>query len=131
MPSPRHIDCVFGIGHAGEATAMIDAEKIEVIKRTRAQISKDQPLLAGVVPTGYPDAIRQVDLLREAQMPKFPIGSGFGFSTQALVEMAQITEVVAIKERSALMQNYEANVRAIAANASRGSASCGHLYDHR
>ncbi|RRH69000.1 dihydrodipicolinate synthase family protein [Falsigemmobacter faecalis] len=150
---PATTDCVFVNGHAGEATALTDSEKFEVIRRTKAQISKNQPLLAGVVPTGYPDAVRQVDALREAgadvavifppealgggnantragalfmeklarevQMPlsvfQFPIGSGFGFSSQVLAEMAQIPEVLAIKEGSALMQNYEANLRAVAA----------------
>lgn len=149
---PETTDCVFVNGHAGEATALTEAEKIEVIRRTKALISPDQPLMAGVVPTGYPDAIRQVDMLRQAgadvavifpaealgggnantkagvlfmeklarevQMPlsvfQFPIASGFGFSTQVLAEIADIPEVLAIKEGSALMQSYEANVRALA-----------------
>ncbi len=63
---PETTDCVFVNGHAGEATALTDAEKMEVIKRTREQISPDQPLLAGVVPTGIPDALRQAEAVREA-----------------------------------------------------------------
>lgn len=151
--APETTDCVFVNGHAGEATALTDAERFEVIKRTKAQISKDQPLLAGVVPTGYPDAVRQAEAAREAgadvavifpaealgggnantaapaqfmeklshelKMPlsifQFPIASGFGFSTKALVEMAQIPDVIAIKEGSATMLAYEENWRAVKA----------------
>ncbi|TFF22018.1 dihydrodipicolinate synthase family protein [Jiella endophytica] len=148
---PETTDCVFVNGHAGEATALSDGERIEVIRRTRDQIGKDRPLLAGVVPTGYPDAIRQAEMAREAgadvavifpaealgggnastaapvrfmeklagdlQMPlsvfQFPLASGYGFSTMALAEIAQIPQVIAIKEGSATMLAYEENWRAV------------------
>ncbi|MBO0906498.1 dihydrodipicolinate synthase family protein [Jiella sonneratiae] len=63
---PETTDCVFVNGHAGEATALTDAERAEVILRTREQIGRDRPLMAGVIPTGYPDAVRQAEAAREA-----------------------------------------------------------------
>ncbi|WP_414896592.1 dihydrodipicolinate synthase family protein [Rhodovulum sp. YEN HP10] len=150
---PETTDCVFVNGHAGEATALTEAERDEVIRRTRDQIDKDLLLLAGVVPTGYPDAIRQAEAAREAgadvavifppealgggnaatrapvafmeklarelAMPisvfQFPIASGFGYSTGALAEIAQIPGIVAIKEGSATMLAYDENRRAVKA----------------
>ncbi|WP_353474714.1 dihydrodipicolinate synthase family protein [Salipiger sp. H15] len=150
---PATTDCVFVNGHAGEATALTDAEKIEVIRRTRDHIGAGRPLLAGIVPTGIPDALRQAEALREAgadvavifppealgggnantaaavrmyellareiQMPlshfQFPIASGFGLSTPVLAEIAQIPEVIAIKEGSATLLAYDENRRAVKA----------------
>ncbi|MTH79093.1 dihydrodipicolinate synthase family protein [Paracoccus aestuariivivens] len=150
---PETTDCVFVNGHAGEATALTATERAEVIRRTRDHIGPNRILLAGVVPTGYPDAIVQAEAAREAgadvavifpaealgggnantsagvkfieklgnelQMPlsifQFPIASGFGFSTQVLAEMAQIPQVVAIKEGSATLLAYDENRRAIKA----------------
>jgi len=152
---PETTDCVFVNGHAGEATALTAGERAEVIHRTRDHIGKDRILLAGVVPTGYPDAIMQAEAAREAGadvavifpaealgggnantpagvrfieklgaelgMPlsifQFPIASGFGFSTAVLAEMAQIPEVVAIKEGSATLLAYDENRRAVKAAA--------------
>lgn len=152
---PETTDCVFVNGHAGEATALTPAERAEVIRRTRAQIGKDQPLMAGIVPTGFPDAITQAEAAREAgadvavifpaealgggnantsagvkfmeklgdelRMPmslfQFPIASGFGFSTPILAEIAQIPQIVAIKEGSATLLAYDENRRAVAAAA--------------
>lgn len=63
---PETTDCVFVNGHAGEATALTAAERAEVIRRTRDHIGKDRILLAGVVPTGYPEAVTQAEAAREA-----------------------------------------------------------------
>lgn len=63
---PETTDCVFVNGHAGEATALTPAERTEVIRRTRDQIGPGRILMAGVVPTGYPDAIAQAEAAREA-----------------------------------------------------------------
>ncbi|MBN9673926.1 dihydrodipicolinate synthase family protein [Roseibium aggregatum] len=63
---PETTDCIFVNGHAGEATALTDQERDDVIRRTRDHIGKDRPLLAGVVPTGLPDALRQAEAAREA-----------------------------------------------------------------
>ncbi|OWJ71927.1 dihydrodipicolinate synthase family protein [Haematobacter missouriensis] len=151
---PDTTDCVFVNGHAGEATALTEAERAEVIRRTRDHIGKDRPLLAGVVPTGYPEARAQAEAAREAgadvavifpaealgggnastaagirfmekladdldDMPlsvfQFPIASGFGFSTDVLARMAEIPQVVAIKEGSATILAYDENRRAIKA----------------
>ncbi|PTW44534.1 dihydrodipicolinate synthase family protein [Rhodovulum kholense] len=152
---PETTDCVFVNGHAGEATALTEAERDEVIRTTRDHIGKDRLLLAGVVPTGYPEAVRQAEAAREAgadvavifppealgggnastrapvafmeklarelAMPmsvfQFPIASGFGYSTEALAEIAQIPEIVAIKEGSATMLAYDENRRAVKAAA--------------
>ncbi|MDJ0932827.1 dihydrodipicolinate synthase family protein [Breoghania sp.] len=153
--NPETTDCVFVNGHAGDATALTDEERFDVIRRTKAQISKDQPLLAGIVPTGFPDAVRQAEAAREAgadvavifpaealgggnvntvapvkfmekladtlKMPmsvfQLPIASDFGFSTKVLAELAQIPEIIAIKEgsASATMLAYEENWRAVKA----------------
>ena len=152
---PETTDCVFVNGHAGEATALTPAERAEVIRCTRDHIGKDRILMAGVVPTGYPDAIAQAEAAREAgadvavifpaealgggnadtwagvkfieklgdelRMPlsifQFPIASGFGFSTPVLTRIAQIPQVVAIKEGSATLLAYDENRRAIKAAA--------------
>lgn len=152
---PETTDCVFVNGHAGEATALTEPEKVEVIRRTRDQIGAGRPLLAGIVPTGIPDALRQAEALQEAgadvavifppealgggnattgaairmyellarevQIPlshfQFPIASGFGLSTPVLAEIAQIPEVIAIKEGSATLLAYDENRRAVKAAA--------------
>jgi len=65
---PETTDCIFVNGHAGEATALTPSERFEVIQRTRAWMGKDdkRPLFAGIIPTGYPDAIAQAEAAREA-----------------------------------------------------------------
>ena len=126
-----------------------------MIRRTRDHIGPDRILLAGVVPTGYPEAVAQAEAARAAgadvavifpaealgggnantaagvkfmeklgsdlDMPlsvfQFPIASGFGFSTQVLADMAQIPQVVAIKEGSATLLAYDENRRAVKAAA--------------
>ena len=44
---------------------------------------------------------------------QYPVASGFGYSTQALVEMAAIDRVIAIKEGSDTMLAYDENRRAV------------------
>ncbi|MGO4852332.1 dihydrodipicolinate synthase family protein [Phaeovulum sp. W22_SRMD_FR3] len=63
---PQTTDCVFVNGHAGEATALSDTERFEVIRRTRDHIGAGRPLLAGIIPTGLPDALRQAETARQA-----------------------------------------------------------------
>ncbi|MGV6871343.1 dihydrodipicolinate synthase family protein [Pseudochelatococcus sp. B33] len=46
---------------------------------------------------------------------QYPVPSGFGFTTEALVEISGIEEVLAIKEGSDLMLSYEENWRAVKA----------------
>ena len=62
---PETTDCVFVNGHAGEATALSADERAAVIRFTREHIGADRPLLAGVVPTGLPDALSQAEAARE------------------------------------------------------------------
>lgn len=63
---PETTNCVFVNGHAGEATALTPQERTEVIRFTRDHIGAGRPLLAGVVPTGLPDATTQAEAAREA-----------------------------------------------------------------
>lgn len=146
--------CVFVNGHAGEATALSETEKADVLRVTREFVTDGRPLMAGVVPTGLPQALAQVEAAisggadvvtifpAEAlsggnaatrapvvffeeiakafpDVPlsvfQFPIGSGFGYSTAVLRDIAQIDTVVAIKEGSANLLAYEENVRAVKA----------------
>lgn len=46
---------------------------------------------------------------------QYPVPSGLGYTTEALVEISRIEEVVAIKEGSDLMLSYEENWRAVKA----------------
>ncbi|TKT74404.1 dihydrodipicolinate synthase family protein [Aquamicrobium sp. LC103] len=63
---PDTVAAVFVNGHAGEATSLSEEERTEVIRRTRAVIGKEKPLLAGVIPHGVADAIAQAKAAREA-----------------------------------------------------------------
>ncbi|RWR27177.1 dihydrodipicolinate synthase family protein [Sinirhodobacter populi] len=53
--------CVFVNGHAGEATALSDQEKAEVLRVTREFVTDGRPLMAGVVPMGLPQALSQIE----------------------------------------------------------------------
>ncbi|MER5173650.1 dihydrodipicolinate synthase family protein [Thioclava kandeliae] len=57
--------CVFVNGHAGEATAMTASERAEVLRVTRAFVADGRPLMAGVVPTGLPQALSQIEAALE------------------------------------------------------------------
>lgn len=63
---PDTIAAVFVNGHAGEASSLSADERAEVIRRTRAVIGKNKPLLAGVVPHGVADAVAQAKAARDA-----------------------------------------------------------------
>lgn len=73
---------VFVNGHAGEAATLTQAEKIEVIRRTRAFIG-DKPLFSGVIPYSTAEAIEQakicedngVDIAVLFPMPQFAAGA--------------------------------------------------------
>ncbi|EPX85652.1 dihydrodipicolinate synthetase [Salipiger mucosus DSM 16094] len=67
-------------------------------------------------------AVRMYErLARELQMPlshfQFPIASGFGLSTEVMAKVAQIPEVIALKEGSATLLAYDENRRAVKAAA--------------
>lgn len=149
--APEGIAAVFVNGHAGEGGSLSDAERGEVIQKTRRHVGA-KPVLAGIIANSTAQAIEQAELAQaagadcavlfppsslgqgasaSARAPvafvrsvaeaigipvsvfQYPVPSGFGFTTQALVEMAAIPGVVAIKEGSDLVQLYEDNWRAV------------------
>jgi len=63
-------------------------------------------------PLAFFDAVTSaVDI--PASVFQFPIASGFGYSTQALVAIASLPRVIAVKEGSNTMLAYEENYRAL------------------
>jgi 4-hydroxy-tetrahydrodipicolinate synthase len=81
--TPRGINAVFVNGHAGEGATLTAAERVDVLKRTRAFIGKDKPLLTGLIAYSTADAVSQA---REAEengadvavvfpMPQFSAGA--------------------------------------------------------
>lgn len=149
------IAAVFVNGHAGEATSLSADERDQVIRRTRALIGKDRPLMAGVIPHGVADAVAQARaaqaagadcyvvfppaalgggaaatdapaaffeaVISQVDIPasvfQFPLASGFGYSTEALVAIAALPKVIAVKEGSNTMLAYDENRRALLAHA--------------
>ncbi len=98
---PDTIAAVFVNGHAGEATSLDAAERVEVIRRTRDAIGA-KPLLAGVVPLGVADAIAQAHEAEDAGadaiviFPPAALGGGAA-STSAPVEfVGAVTEAVSV-----------------------------------
>jgi len=91
---PDTTDCVFVNGHAGEATALTAEERSQVIRFTRDHIGKDRILLAGVVPTGLPEARLQSEAAREdgadvaVIFPAEALGGG-NAATEAPVRMME------------------------------------------
>lgn len=66
-------------------------------------------------PLAYYGAVTSaVDL--PASIFQYPLASGFGYSTQALVAIASLPKVIAVKEGSATMLAYEENYRALKAH---------------
>lgn len=152
--APDRVAAVFVNGHAGEVNALSPEERVAVIRRARAVIGPDKPLLAGVVPHGVTDATEQAHAAQAAgadayvmfppgglgggaaatpdapeayfravtsavEIPasifQYPLASGFGFSTPALLAIAALPKVIAIKEGSNSMLAYEENFRALRA----------------
>ncbi|GGE41312.1 dihydrodipicolinate synthase family protein [Agaricicola taiwanensis] len=81
--TPKGMSAVFVNGHAGEGATLTPAERVEVIKRTRAFIGDDVPLLTGIIPYSTADAIEQakeaedngVDVAVLFPMPQFSAGA--------------------------------------------------------
>lgn len=81
---PEGIRAVFVNGHAGEGATLTDAERVEVIRRTRAFIGTDVPLLTGIIAWSTEEAIAQARLAEEAgvdaavlfPLPQFSGGAG-------------------------------------------------------
>ncbi|MDB5819913.1 MAG: dihydrodipicolinate synthase, partial [Rhizobacter sp.] len=64
--APEGIAAVFVNGHAGESSALTDAERIGVIRFARERIRREQALVAGLVATSVDDAVRQARLSEQA-----------------------------------------------------------------
>jgi 4-hydroxy-tetrahydrodipicolinate synthase len=81
--TPDGIGAVFVNGHAGEGAALSQAERNEVLTRTRAFIGQDKPLMAGIIPYSTADAVEQArqaqengaDVLVLFPMPQFAGGA--------------------------------------------------------
>ncbi|WP_269498279.1 dihydrodipicolinate synthase family protein [Castellaniella sp. S9] len=81
--TPRGINAVFVNGHAGEGATLDARERIEVIRRTRAFIGPDKPLLTGIIPYSTADAVAQAKDAEQAgadvavlfPMPQFAAGA--------------------------------------------------------
>ena len=79
----RGINAVFVNGHAGEGATLTPAERIEVLKRTRAFIGKEKPLLTGLIAYSTADAVQQArdaeengaDVVVVFPMPQFSAGA--------------------------------------------------------
>ncbi|MEO4001842.1 dihydrodipicolinate synthase family protein [Mesorhizobium sp. CAU 1732] len=96
------IAAIFVNGHAGEATSLSVEERSEVIRRTRALIGKDKPLMAGVIPHGVEDAVAQA---RSAQadgadcyvvFPPAALGGGAAATDAPLAYFEAVTSRVDI-----------------------------------
>lgn len=82
--TPEGISAVFVNGHAGEGATLTPAERAEVLKRTRAFIGRDKPLMSGVIPYSTTDAVAQAQLAQDNSadvavlfpLPQFSAGAG-------------------------------------------------------
>lgn len=99
---PDAVSCVFVNGHAGEASSLTDEERAAVIRRTRAVIGKDKPLMAGVIPHGVADAIAQARAAEEAGadcyviFPPASLGGGAAATDAPRAFFEQVTAAVDI-----------------------------------
>ena len=148
------ITAVFVNGHAGDASALTDEERGEVLRVTRAAIGPNKKMVAGLVAHSTAAAIAQAKQARElgadvltvfppgsfgtggvllgslietyvraidaaVDMPlaifQYPLTSGSGYDTPTLLRLAEIPNVIAIKEGSDSMLAYEQNYRALKA----------------
>lgn len=57
---------IFVNGHAGEGASLTPAERIEVIRRTRAAVGPSMPLLAGIIAYSTAEAVAQARDARDA-----------------------------------------------------------------
>ncbi|MEC5293111.1 MULTISPECIES: dihydrodipicolinate synthase family protein [unclassified Aurantimonas] len=81
--TPKGINAVFVNGHAGEGATLTSKERVEVIRRTRAFLGDEVPLLTGIIPYSTDDAVAQakeaqdngVDVAVLFPMPQFSAGA--------------------------------------------------------
>jgi 4-hydroxy-tetrahydrodipicolinate synthase len=143
--SPAGISAVFVNGHAGESAALTPAERTEVLRFARQHMPASLPLIAGVIAQSTAEAIAEaraaqaagadmltvfppatgmvVEYVRaiaaQVDLPlivfQYPLGSGFGYSTGTLAQLAELPSVVAVKEGSDSIRAYEENRRVLKA----------------
>lgn len=63
---PKGMVSAFVNGHAGDGAMLSPDERTEVIRRTRALISQNMPLMAGIIPYSTDDAVTQAVQAEEA-----------------------------------------------------------------
>ncbi len=82
--APKGIRAVFVNGHAGEGATLTTGERIEVIRRTRALIGPDMPLLTGIIAWSTAEAVEEAKAAEQAgvdaavlfPLPQFSGGAG-------------------------------------------------------
>lgn len=101
--TPDGVNAVFVNGHAGEGATLSPAERVEVIKRTRAFIGDDTPLLTGIIPYSTQDAVAQAKEAEQAgadvavlfPMPQFGAGAS-GHARYALHYVETILKAITL-----------------------------------
>lgn len=94
-----HMAAFFVNGHAGEVAALSMEERSEVIRRTRALIGKDRPLLAGTIPNAVEDGVAQARAAQEAGADCFVIFPPAGLGGGAASTRAPVAFVEAVTSR--------------------------------
>lgn len=110
-----------GIIAHGTAEAVAEARRAEAAGADCVVLFPPAPLGGGAAatpraPVAYARAIAEAVSV-PVSLFQYPLASGFGFSTETLVALAQVPGVIAVKEGSDDMRAYEENVRAIKAAA--------------
>ena len=121
----RHIGSkplLAGIIAHGTAEAIAEARRAEAAGADCAVLFPPAPLGGGAAatpraPVAYVSAVSAA-ISVPVSIFQYPLASGFGFSTETLVELARLPGVIAIKEGSDDMRAYEENLRAVRAVAS-------------
>ncbi|MEP9350442.1 dihydrodipicolinate synthase family protein [Xanthobacter sp. KR7-225] len=108
-----------GIIAHGTAEAMAEARRAEAAGADCVVLFPPAPLGGGAAatpraPVAYARAVAQAVGV-PVSLFQYPLASGFGFSTETLVALAQVPGVIAVKEGSDDMRAYEENLRAIKA----------------
>lgn len=108
-----------GIIAHGTAEAVAEARRAEAAGADCVVLFPPAPLGGGAAatpraPVAYARAIAEAVNV-PLSLFQYPLSSGFGFSTETLVALAQVPGVIAVKEGSDDMRAYEENVRAIKA----------------
>lgn len=108
-----------GIIAHGTAEAVAEARRAEAAGADCVVLFPPAPLGGGAAatpraPVAYARAIAEAVSV-PLSLFQYPLSSGFGFSTETLVALAQLPGVIAVKEGSDDMRAYEENVRAIKA----------------